>query len=516
MSRYLVIGDPVVTLAPGTLVPDGALIVEDESVTRVGPRAELENEGHFDKVLGSGRHFVMPGFVNCHYHSELATGPGLYQYIYERAHVYVGSGLGPIAEQDLYNAILWGLVTAIKGGQTGTVDMYYGRPSLSDFGCPAALQAYADAGMRTMFGLVCRDQNTIVHEEDEAFLRRLPTDLADEVRQSPMGLAWPLDRVFGTYQTLLKEWHGRDGRIQIAAAPDWTPACSDELYLRCHRFAREHDTGMLTHAVETRSEAMFSMERYGKPAVQRLADLGVLDPHAVLEHFVWITDDEIGMFADSGAVASCNAGSNLRLSSGICRLADIMAAGGRMAFGTDGISFSDREDFFQELRLACYLQRIPRRFEQARLPSEDVMHAAARNGARAVGCADRLGSLEPGRLADLLIMKKDRIFYPPRRYAGEPFLNVILDRAESADIDAVMVNGRILMDGGRVTVVDEDAVRANFAESVGRIYAPSQEQQRWMALGRAVEPVVLDFYRRWYETPVPPAYVYNCTSLPGG
>jgi len=514
MSRCLVIGDPVVTLGAGTLVPDGALIIEDEYVARVGPRAELENEGHFDKVIGSGRHFVMPGFVNCHNHSELALGPGLYQFIYERAHVYVGSALGPIAEQDLYNAILWGLVTAIKGGQTGTVDMYYGRPSLTDFGCPVALQAYADAGMRTMFGLVCRDQNTIVHEEDEAFLRRLPVDLADEVRRSPMGLAWPLDRIFGTYGTLLKDWHGRDGRIQIAAAPDWTPACSDELYLRCHRFAREHDTGMLTHAVETRSEAMFSMERYGKPAVRRLADLGVLDAHAVLEHFVWITDDEIDMFADSGAVASCNAGSNLRLSSGICRLRDIMAAGGRMAFGTDGISFSDREDFFQELRLACYLQRIPRKFEEARLPSEDVIRAAAQNGARAIGREDRLGSLEPGRLADLLVVKKDRIFYPPGRYDGEPFLDVILDRAESSDIDSVMVNGRVLMDGGRVTVVDEDAVRANFAESVERIYAPSEEQRRWAGLGRAVEPVVLDFYRRWYERPVTPAYVYNCTSLP--
>jgi 5-methylthioadenosine/S-adenosylhomocysteine deaminase len=413
MSRYLVIGDPVVTLGTGTLVPDGALIVEDDSVVRVGPRTELENDGPFDKVLGSDRHFVMPGFVNCHYHSELAIGPGLYQFIYERAHVYVGSALGPIAEQDLYNAILWGLVTAIKGGQTGTVDMFYGRPSLTDFGCPVALQAYADAGMRTMFGLVCRDQNTIVHEEDEAFLRRLPPDLAAEVRRSPMGLAWPLDRVFGTYSALLKEWHGRQGRIQIAAAPDWTPACSDELYLRCHRLATEHDTGMLTHAVETRSEAMFSMERYGKPAVQRLADLGVLDPRAVLEHFVWVTDDEIGVFADSGAVASNNAGSNLRLSSGICRLRDILAAGGRMAFGTDGISFSDREDFFQEVRLACYLQRIPRKFEEARLPSEEVLRAAAQNGARAIGCEGRLGSLEPGRLADLLVVKRTGSATPP-------------------------------------------------------------------------------------------------------
>jgi 5-methylthioadenosine/S-adenosylhomocysteine deaminase len=259
---------------------------------------------------------------------------------------------------------------------------------------------------------------------------------------------------------------------------------------------------------------MFSMERYGKPAVQRLAELGVLGPHAVLEHFVWVTDDEIGMFADSGAVASNNAGSNLRLSSGICRLRDILAAGGRMAFGTDGISFSDREDFFQELRLACYLQRIPRKFEEARLPSEVVMRAAAQNGARAIGCEGKLGSLEPGRLADLLVVRKDRICYPPGRYDAEPFLDVILDRAESGDIDAVLVNGKVLMDGGRVTVVDEDAVRANFAESVERIYAPSAEKQRWVELGRAVEPVVLDFYRRWYETPVDPAYVYNARSLP--
>ena len=344
-----------------------------------GPRAELENDGPFDKVLGSAGHFVMPGFVNCHYHSELAIGPGLYQYIYERAHVYVGSALGPIAEQDLYNAILWGLVTAIKGGQTGTVDMFYGRPSLTDFGVPGGA-----AGLRGR-----RDADHVrpgvpgpEHDRPRGG-RGLPAPAAARAGRARCGARrWALPghwtRSSAPTARCSGSWHGRQGRIQIAAAPDWTPACSDELYLRCHRLATEHGTGMLTHAVETRSEALFSMERYGKPAVQRLAELGVLGPHAVLEHFVWVTDDEIGMFADSGAVASNNAGSNLRLSSGICRLRDIMAAGGRMAFGTDGISFSDREDFFQELRLACYLQRIPRKFEEARLPSEDVLRAAAR------------------------------------------------------------------------------------------------------------------------------------------
>lgn len=510
MARYLVLGDPVVSLGAETLIPDGGLVIEGATIVAAGPRAELETMGPFDRVLGSANHFVLPGFVNCHYHSELAIGPGLYQHIFEKANVHIQGGLGSIAEEDLYYGILWGLVTAIKGGQTATIDMYYGRPGLPDFGCGPALAAYQDAGIRTAFGLVSRDQNIYVHEPDERFLARLPPELAEEVRRSPMGYAWPVDEVMATFERLFTGWHGRDGRISIVTAPDWTPACSDDLYRRCRRVADEHGTPMITHVLETRSEMLFNLETYGKPAVRRLADLGVLTPATVLEHFVWVTDDELRIFADSGAVASNNPGSNLRLSTGICRVRDIMAAGGRVAFGTDGISFSDREDFFQELRLATYLQRVPRDFGQGRLDSEEILRAAAVNGAQALGMGDRLGSLEPGRYADLLVMNRERILFPPGRYDGEPFLDVVVDRAESQDIDTVLVHGRVLMEGGRVTVVDESAVRERFAAAVReRVYRPAAEVRRWAELGSQVEPYLADFYRRWYETPIEPAHVYN-------
>jgi 5-methylthioadenosine/S-adenosylhomocysteine deaminase len=510
MTRCLVLGDPVVSLGARTLIPDGGLVVEDATIVAVGPRPEMEAMGPFDCVLGGAGHFVLPGFVNCHYHSELAMGPGLFQHIFEKANVYIQGAVGPIAEEDLYYGILWGLVTAIKGGQTGTVDMYYGRPSLPDFGCEPALRAYQDAGLRTAFGLVSRDQNIYAHEPDEQFLARLPPDLAREVRESPMGYAWPVDEVMASFERLSGAWHGRGDRIRIVTAPDWTPACSDDLYLRCRQAADEHGTGMITHVLETRSEMLFNLERYGKPAVRRLADLGVLTPETVLEHFVWVTDAELGIFADSGAVASNNPGSNLRLSTGICRVRDIMDAGGRIGFGTDGISFSDRDDFFTELRLAAYLQRVPRDFGPGRLDSERVLRAAAVNGAQALGMPAALGSLEPGKAADLLIVDKERIFFPPGRYDSEPFLDVVLDRAESSDLDTVMVGGRVLMEGGRVTIVDEALVRERFAEAMAeRVYRPSAEVRRWADLGALVEPYLPDLYRPWYETPIDPAYVYN-------
>ena len=510
MTRYLVLGDPVVALGERTLIPDGALVVEDAVITAAGPRAELEVMGPFDRVLGSPGHFVVPGFVNCHYHSELAIGPGLYQHIFEKANVHIQTSLGPIDEEDLHVGVLWGLIQAIKGGQTGTVDMYYGRPSLPDFGCEPALCAYRDAGLRTAFGLVSRDQNIYAHESNERFLGRLPAALAREVADSPMGYAWPVDEVMAAFERLSDAWHGRGDRIRIVTAPDWTPACSDELYLRCRRAADERGTGMITHVLETRSEMMFNIEAYGKPAVRRLADLGVLTPETVLEHFVWVTDPELAIFADSGAVASSNPGSNLRLSTGICRVRDLMAAGGRVAFGTDGISFSDRDDFFTELRLACYLQRQPREFTVGRLDSEQVMRAAAANGAQAIGLPDKLGRLEPGRYADLLIVNKERLFFPPGRYDAEPFLDVVLDRAESSDIDTVMAAGRVLMEGGRVTVVDEGLIRERFARAVSeRVYHPSAQSRRWAELGMLVEPYLDGIYRPWYEAPVQAAHVYN-------
>ena len=514
-GRILVRGDPIVALGDVTQIDDGALIVEGSTIVAAGLREELEARGPFDRVLGSSEHFVMPGFVNCHYHSELAIGPGLYQYIFERANVFIHAATGDVDEEDLYAGVLWGLVNALKGGQTATVDMYYGRPGMPEFGCPPALRAYDDIGMRTAFGLVSRDENIYVHEPNERFLERLPAELADEVRLSPMGYAWPVDDVMASFERLHGEWHGREDRFRIVTAPDWTPACSDGLYRRCRATADEYDTGMITHALETRSEMMYNLERYGKPGLQRLADLGVLTEETVLEHFVWVTDEELRIFADSGAVASNDPGSNLRLSSGICRVRDIMDTGGRIAFGTDGISFSDHEDFFQELRLACYLQRMPETFERQRLDSEAVLRAAATNGARALGMEDRLGSLEEGKYADLLIVEKERIMFPPGRYEAEPFLDVVLDRAEASDIDAVMVHGRVLVEGGRVTVVDEDAVKDRFASAVrDRVYRFPDEVQRWAELGELVEPHVIDFYQRWYDTPVEPASVYNARRAP--
>lgn len=515
--RTLIIGDPVITLdAQGDLLADGALIVEDRTIVESGPRELLEQHGPFDQVIGSTDHFVMPGFINGHFHGGSYAHAGFAQYIFERANVSVHGNRGGADPDVLHAAYCLSYLDCLKGGQTGVVDFSYGRPDMELFGNVPILKAYEDTGIRAALGFVTRDQNKYVHAPDDHFLAMLPLELRSEVAASPMGYAWPTDDVVDAYKKLTPEWDGRDGRIRCLLAPDWTPSNSDECYLLMRQLADEYDTGIMTHVLETRSEMVFNLKTYGKTAMRRLADLGVLGPDVSVDHFVWATDEDIAILADTGAVAVNNPGSNLRLSTGICRTRDILDRGGSVCFGTDSIGFAPDEDFLEELRLAMYLQRIPTYLDVGRLDSAQVLRAAAAGGARAIRMEEQLGSLAVGKEADLLVLRKDRVFKPRAKYAKYPVLDIIVDRAEADDIETVMVAGRVVIDNGKSTLLDEEALWATVHAGIddGLYQASNPTYERWGQLGAEVEPYVFEFYKPWAEIPIEPAYVMNARVAP--
>ena len=243
---------------------------------------------------------------------------------------------------------------------------------------------------------------------------------------------------------------------------------------------------MITHALETRSEMFYNLERYGKPALQRLADIGVLTPETVLEHFVWVTDEELRDLRGFGGG---------RVERPRVEPAAVERHLPRARHHGYGRADRVRHRRHLVLRSRGLLPGAAARLLPA-ADAADVRAAAAgqRGGAprrcRRTGLAPsgwRTGSdrSSPAGCADLLIVDKERILFPPGRYDHEPFLDVVLDRAEAADIDTVMVHGRVVMEGGRVTVVDEDAVKERFAAAVhDRVYRFPEHVQRWAELGR--------------------------------
>ena len=510
--RLLVVGNPVVHLdtADGVLW-DGALAVKDGRIESIGPRSELE-AGSYDRVLGGDDHFVLPGLINAHFHSETALTRGVSSgRTFERSNIWMHRLLGPIDEDDLLNATLVRLAQIVRGGQTGVLDVVYGRPSLPELGLQTLLEAYAGIGLRVALGVATRDQNVYVHQPDAEFLAAVPPALAEEVRRSPIGYAWPVDAVLETFRSLADRWHGRDGRIALALAPDWAPSCSDDLYLRSARVAEEFATGLTTHALETRWELLFHLERYGETPIQRLDRLGVLRPNVTLAHCVWATDEDLRLAAARDVVIAHSPAANLRSSSGICRIADFLRMGGSVGIATDGNGFSESDDLLAELRLASLLQRQPANFASKRIPSATLFRSALLAGAQAIGGEERVGRLARGCDADLVLYRSDA-FWPSHRYAGSNPLDVILDRANASELRAVLVRGRVLFEDGRITTIDEERVRAKFADAAAnRLWrALDDAERRWIHdVPRRLEPYVDAFYERWAAAEMPPGHAYN-------
>jgi len=511
--RLLVLGDPVIPMGEGAApIPRGAMIVEGDTVTAVGPADDLRRRGPFDATLGSEGHMALPGLVNGHHHAGRTFRSGLPDIPFERRSLFIHLLVADGTEESIHRSTLHSCAELLRAGVTSAAVIYYPNAALPALGAEAALQAYLDSGMRVAFGVAQRDRSLYVHEDDARFLATLPADLAARVRTSAIGRysarSLTNDEYFKVIRDLVARWHGRSGRVRIDVCPDWFPSCTDELFLESRRVASELSTQIQTHLLETRYEMLMARRQLGRSAVEHLMELGVLGPDVVCAHSVWLTQRDIELYARAGVVAVHNPASNLRLFSGVAPVREMLARGVTVAVGCDGLAFADDNDLLSDLRLADQLQRTPGILSE-RISSGAWLRMATRDGARAVGMAGRIGELTPGFQADLVLIRKARLASPYAHRATPPE-DLLLWRARAEDVDAVLVGGRVVVEDGRVTTVDPVRLAGELAEDARRAaLAPNPEADASRALALALEPHVVRLLAGW-DWPEPEAgYRYN-------
>jgi 5-methylthioadenosine/S-adenosylhomocysteine deaminase len=232
------------------------------------------------------------------------------------------------------------------------------------------------------------------------------------------------------------------------------------------RLAGAHGGLFCTHAAETRAERADIQTRYGRSVIRHLDALGLLDPRTVLAHCVWLDDEEIAILARSGASVAHNPVSNLKLASGIARVPDLLAAGVRVTLGTDGAISGNDLDLWLAIRLAATLHRATTLRADA-VTTAQALRMATLDGAAALGAADRLGSLEPGKLADMILLDLD---VPNAVPLFDPATHVVFSAGRS-DVRHVFVGGRQVVRDRRLTGLDLDATLAEVAALTPRIAA---------------------------------------------
>ena len=509
MPSSLIRGKYILTAAGDagqiTTLSDAAVYQEDGLIIAVGPYERLRASYSADSELGGPNYAIIPGLVNSHHHGRGVTTlqMGTCDDCLEMW-ILAGWGRRP------YDHYLMTLYTALNMMESGTTTVMYNHPQTAAAtlkeDVDAVLRGFLDAGMRVAFSSYLRNQNRIVYGDDGDFLAGLPADLADDVRRYLAVSHMSDDDYFAFSDQMHREYHNRQsGKVRVLYSPANAQWNTDEFLLRCKEQAASHQTGIHMHLVESPYQKDYGIRTWGKTPVEHLQDLEFLGPEVSFAHAVWLTEHDIELLADSGATVCHNASSNLRLKNGIAPVNPMLAAGVNVAMGTDSTAINDDDDLLQEMRLVSKLHRQPG-LESPAITSEQVLAMATANAAAPAGFGDAIGRLEPGRRADMVLIRLDTL-EDPYLDGDVPPVEVIMGRSKSRDVASVIADGEALIRDGQHQRVDKADVARELREQLARPVEP--ETQATRAMARRLSPYVERFYRAHRPNLENPHYVYN-------
>jgi cytosine/adenosine deaminase-related metal-dependent hydrolase len=257
--------------------------------------------------------------------------------------------------------------------------------------------------------------------------------------------------------------------------------------------------------LETAYQKLFGLRIYGATALEHLRDIGFLGPDVVCGHSVWVTDDDIDLIKATGTAVCHNASSNFRLLSGIAPVHRFVEEDIPVAIGTDDMGINDDKDMFQEMRIVLKVHRLPG-VEFNPITPHQVLQMATANGAQCSGFGNSVGTLEPGRRADLTLVNLERM--------EEPYLNpdvsivdALVHRARAVDVDTVIVDGEVVLKEGQVTKIDKKGLYKEIHQVLDRAFTPQELELQ--DLGRALSPHLKAFYAGTLDSLAPPHSSYN-------
>ncbi|WP_147820678.1 5'-deoxyadenosine deaminase [Salidesulfovibrio onnuriiensis] len=423
MTSILIKNGTVVTMNPGReILRETDIYVENDRIREIGPG--LAHDA--DEVIDATGRIVIPGLIQTHIHLTQTLFRGLADDLelmdwlkmriwpLEAAHAF---------ETNAISARI-GIAEMLMGGTTCILDM--GTVNHFD----AIAETVRDTGFR-------------------AFLGKCMMDHGDEV---PAGLMEDTQSSLRESVAALEKWHeSANGRIKYAFAPRFVVSCTEKLMLKVQEMSDHHGVMIHTHASENRGEIALVEQERGMRNILYLDKIGMAHDKLVLAHCIWLDEEEKRIIADKGIrVAHCPS-CNMKLASGIAEIPELLAMGASVSIGADGAPCNNNLDMFREMRHAALLQKV-RLLSPTAMPADMVLELATLGGARALHMEDELGSIEPGKKADLAIVDLNKIHATPN--CDRDPVSQLVYTATAQDVTHTLVDGRVLMRERKLTSID--------------------------------------------------------------
>lgn len=424
----LVIPAALVPVEPaGLVLTDHALVIDGGRILAVLPAADASARYAPRETRELPRHVVLPGLVNLHTHAAMSLLRGLADDLplmdWLQNHIWPAEGQH-VSRAFCLDGVRLAAAEFIRGGVTCVNDMY--------FFPDASAEAFSSAGLRAAVNLIVLDFPTAWASGADEYLAK-GIAVHDAVRGNPL--------------------------LRTVFAPHAPYTVSDGALRKVRAYADELGIGIHMHVHETAFEVADAVAKSGLRPWQRLKELGLLGPDFIAVHMTQLTDEEIAEAAQFGVhVAHCPE-SNLKLASGFCPVAKLLAAGVNIGIGTDGAASNNDLDLLGETRTAALLAKGVAGDAQA-FPAAQALHAATLGGAAALGLEAEIGSLLPGKSADFIAVDLSAVHLTP----SYNVISHLIYAASRSDVSDVWVAGRALMRDRRLLTVDEDAAIAKANE----------------------------------------------------
>lgn len=438
VDTFIYAGTIVTMNADFDLLNDGIIAIKGEHIIAIGPQAEIEAQFAAENKVDCSKQIVMPGLVNAHTHVPMTLLRGLNDDL--RLDVWLGYMM-PL-EREFVDPEFVSLGTTlacaemIRSGITAFADMYYFEDAIA--------QTTADIGMRALCG-----QTVLM----------FPT---------PDSQTW--EDGINSCRQFLENWNGHP-LIQPAVSPHAWYTATPKLLQACAALALEFDAPIHTHISETLLEVNNCREQHGTSPVYWNKQNDLLKTKLLAAHCCHIDQGEMLELKRVGAGIAHNPSSNLKLSSGIAPVPQMLEIGCNVGIGTDGPASNNDLDMFEEVRLAALLAKVVRH-DPTDLPARQALQLATIGGANAIHMGDKVGSLEVGKLADLITIDTHNAHNWPH-FSTNPdnVYSRLVYSTKSTDVVNVMVHGRWLMTDRQLLTIDEEKAMAAAAAVAAKIEA---------------------------------------------
>ena len=419
----LILAAHVAPVIPRAVLDDHAVAVHEGRILALLPRDQAFARFEARRVVELDRHLLVPGFVNMHCHAAMSLMRGLADDLplmtWLQQHIWPAE-VKHVQDEFVHDGSLLAFAEMLRGGTTLVNDMYF-YPG-------ATARAALRAGIRASLGIIAIEFPSAYAPDAQGYLQK--------------GLA-------------TRDAYRGEALLTFTLAPHAPYTVSDNTLRHIAVLAEELDLPIHTHVHETREEILTSVEHHGMRPLERLKKLGIVGPRLIAVHSVHLEEGEMDVMAREGVTVAHCPSSNMKLASGIAPVAALRSRGVRVALGTDGAASNNRLDMMTEMRTAALLAKVAS--GDARVANAfETLEMATIEGARALGLEGEVGSIEPGKSADLTAVELSSFeTLPSYRPASQ-----LVYAAGRENVSHVWVAGEPKLEERRLTGIDEQELLA--------------------------------------------------------